>query len=70
MEIGDIETDPDGSEWIVISVVGRGRVGRVRRNSLAHQKFAERSPKFAESLGDDESTGISETAPGESAQTP
>lgn len=52
MEVGDLQTDPDGTQWVVIAVYGRGRVSRVKRNSLAHEIYASRSPTFAGSIGD------------------
>jgi hypothetical protein len=49
-KVGDIQRDFNGSEWIVITVTGRGITSRVRRNSLAHQIHAENSPVIARSL--------------------
>lgn len=50
MKVGDIQTDIDNSEWVVVSITGRDRVSRVRRNSLAHRVHAERSAIIAQSL--------------------
>lgn len=49
-KVGDVQTDIDGSEWVVISVFGRNRTSRVKRNSLAHYIHAEVSPIIAESF--------------------
>ena len=49
-EAGDIQVDPDGSEWVIIAVYGRGLFTRIRRDSLAHQVFAKDIPVFAKSL--------------------
>ena len=48
-EVGDIQTDPDGSEWIVIFIPHRN-ISRVRRYSLAHQIHAQNSEVIAKSL--------------------
>jgi hypothetical protein len=52
-ELGDIQTDPDGSEWVVVGVTTRS-LSRVRRYSLAHEVHAQGSPRVAESLKRDE----------------
>lgn len=56
-EQGDIQIDPDGTEWVVIQVFARVNDGRrietysrVLRHSLAHQIFATDIPKLAETL--------------------
>jgi hypothetical protein len=48
-EIGDIQVDLNGSEWVVVGTTTRS-VSRVRRYSLAHQVHSEGSPRIAESL--------------------
>lgn len=56
-EPGDIQIDPNGSEWVVIQVFTRIENGRrvekysrVLRYSLAHQILATDIPKFADTL--------------------
>lgn len=49
-EAGDIQVDPDGSEWVIIAVYGRDLCTRIRRDSLAHHVFAKDLPVFAKSL--------------------
>lgn len=65
MEIGDIQTDPDGSEWVIISVGGAFKPSRVRRNSLAHHIHAKSDSKIAVSLQEevDGSATTSENRP-------
>jgi hypothetical protein len=53
VEVGDVEKDPDGSEWVIISPGGILRASRVRRYSLAHRIHAESSPVIAASLKED-----------------
>jgi hypothetical protein len=48
-EIGDIQIDGNGNEWVVVGVTTRS-TSRVRRYSLAHQVHAEGSAIIAESL--------------------
>lgn len=49
LKIGDMQIDPDKSEWIIISVYGN-RISRVRRYSLAHHIHADGDPEIAKSL--------------------
>ena len=65
MQVGDVETDPDGSEWVIISPGGVFKASRVRRNSLAHHVHAESSAVIAASLEKevDESAATSEKSP-------
>lgn len=48
-KIGDIQTDTDKTEWVVVGV-GHLGLSRVRRNSLAHRVHAQRSEDIAKSL--------------------
>ncbi len=55
MEVGDLQVDPDGSEWVVIGIYhlnGQEKASRVRRNSDAHRVHASvaANPKIGESL--------------------
>jgi hypothetical protein len=66
MEVGDLQVDPDGSEWVVIGIFhinGQERASRVRRNSDAHRVHASvaATPKIAESLN--AATSTSEDRP-------
>jgi hypothetical protein len=66
MQVGDIETDPDGSEWVIVSLGGAViKPSRLRRNSLAHHIHAQSSPTLAASLEKevDESAATSEKSP-------
>jgi hypothetical protein len=68
MEIGEVQTDLDDSEWVVIGISfanGQQRASRVRRNSLAHHVHAESSPRIAQSLDKevDETATTSEDRP-------
>lgn len=48
-KIGDIQTDSNGIEWIVVGNSHTG-ISRVKRNSLAHTIHAQSSPDIAKSL--------------------
>jgi urease accessory protein UreE len=48
-QIGDIQKDENGQEWVVVGIVHSG-VSRVRRNSLAHLIHAAYSPEIAKSV--------------------
>lgn len=50
LKIGDIETDPDGSEWVIIEVFTNRKPSRVRKDSLAHRVHAENYFELAKSL--------------------
>jgi len=50
-KVGDIQTDVDKSEWVVIGVSSKLHPpSRVRRNSLAHRVHAQSSSEIAKSL--------------------
>lgn len=48
-KVGDIQTDRNNSEWVIIGITHSG-LSRVRRNSLAHQVHALDMPEIAESI--------------------
>lgn len=48
-EVGDIQKDANGSEWVIVSVHRLGP-SRVLRNSLAHKIHARSSEVIARSL--------------------
>ena len=48
LKIGDIQTDSDKSEWIIVAITNT-KPSRVRRNSLAHKVHAQSSPDIAKS---------------------
>lgn len=47
--IGDIQTDPDGTEWIIVGTT-QTTVSRVKRYSIAHEVHARSSEIVAKSL--------------------
>lgn len=49
LKIGDIQTDKDESEWVIVAITHSG-VSRVRKDSLAHRVHAKVSPEIAKSL--------------------
>jgi hypothetical protein len=53
MKVGDIQID-DRGEWVVVGIFGRGRLFRVKRNSLAHRFHARVLPDVAKSLNVEE----------------
>jgi hypothetical protein len=72
MEVGDLQVDPDDSEWVVIGIYhmnGQEKASRVRRNSDAHRVHASvaANEKIAESL--DKEVDGSETASAERTDT-
>ena len=65
MKVGDIQID-DRGEWVVVGIFGRGRLFRVRRNSLAHRFHARVLPDVAKSLNEE----VDETSTASESSTP
>ena len=56
-QVGDIVTDHDGSEWVILEAYPRRQDSRVRRNSLAHQVLARNSAVIRKSLTEEPDGG-------------
>lgn len=46
LKVGDIQTDNNGSEWVIVGISNTG-YSRVKRNSLAHLIHSSYSPEIA-----------------------